>query len=368
MKNKIFIFFLLILSAVLNLGCSKKQVTKKEIAYPVQIATSQKKDSPIFSDNIGHVESITSVDIRSRIEGQLMDVHFSEGDYVKKGDLLFTIDPRPYKANLDKAIGLLDESVANLYIAKDRFIRNKDLIKDEYISQLDFETLTADVAKNEALVKQNQANVDNAELNLEYCYIYSPFKGKTGILQIDKGNMIYPNSNKQIITLNQIAPIYVTFYLPEKELPRIQKYNKICPLKLKVAFEDLDLDSIDGTLHMIDNEVDAETGMIKLRGIFNNLDKDLWPGKFVKTRLIITTEKDAIVIPFKAVVLTSKGPTVFVIKEDNKAELRNVKLGQREQNNIIILSGIKDNEKVVVDGQLNLKAGSKVNIKTKDKK
>lgn len=336
-------------------------------AYPVKIVKSEKKDAPIYFDSIGHVESILSVNITARVEGQLMKIHFNEGDEVKKGAPLFTIDPRPYKAELDNAIGLLDESVANLYIAKDKFTRNKELAKVDYISQLDFETLTADVAKGEALVKQNQANVENAKLNLDYCYINAPVSGKTGIIQIDQGNMIYPSAQQDIVSINQIAPIFVTFTSSEKNLPAIQKYSKAAPLKLQVAFEDLDNPVAEGIVDMIDNQVDPSTGLIKLRATFENLERELWPGKFVKTRLILMMAKDAIIIPYKAIQQTSTGPVVFIIKEDETAELRKIELGQRQDENIIIVSGLSENESVVIDGQLNLSQGTKVNIKTDEK-
>ena len=367
MKTKIFLFILIF--CFLSSSCSKKnQQSSASVTYPVKVVKAEKKEAHIYIDSIGHVTPILSVKINSRIEGQLMEVHFNQGDEVKEDDLLFTIDPRPYQAELDKAMGLLDESIANLYIAKDRFKRNKDLAKEEYISQLDFETLTTDVAKGEALVKQNQANVENAKLNLDYCYIYSPISGKTGILQIDKGNMIYPSDRQDIISINQIAPIYVNFTTSEKNLSIIQSLSQTTPLKLQVAYEDLSHPFAEGTLDMIDNQVDQDTGLITFKAIFDNSDRKLWPGKFVKTRLILKTEKNAILIPFKALHQTASGPIVFVIKDDDTADLRQVQLGQRQDDNIIILKGVEEGEQVVMDGQLNLSQGTKVTIKTDEKK
>lgn len=350
------------------LSCQKKETKQTTAIYPVKIIKSIKKNVPIYLDNIGHVESINTVNVNSRIEGELMEVHFKEGDEVKEGDLLFTIDPRPYKADLEKAMGQLDESIANLFIAKDRFVRNKDLIKDEYISQLDFETLSADVKKSEALVKQNQGNLDYAKLNLEYCYIYAPISGKTGVLQVTKGNMIYPSNQEKIITINQLDPIYITFYSPEKELPKIQRYAKEKKLSVKVAFEDLKNSTSEGLLDLIDNEVDTQTGLIKLRAVFENQERKLWPGKFVKTRLILTELQNTIVIPFKAILMTSGGPIVFVIKGNNRAELRHVETGQREDDDIIILKGLEENEDVVIDGQLNLAQDTQIIIKSDEGK
>lgn len=366
MKIKVPLLMLVIFCS-LTLSCSKKQQGSVPPAYPVRVVNAEKKDCLIYLDSIGHVEPINTISITARVEGELIKVHFTEGDEVKENDLLFTIDPRPYKAELDKAMGQLDESVANLYKAKDTFIRNKDLIKNEYISQLEFDTLAANVSVGEGMVKQNQANVETAKLNLEYCYIRSPISGKTGILMIDQGNMIYPTNQQEIITINQMAPIYVSFTAKEIDLAKIQQYLKIAPLKLKVADVDLKSPIAEGLLQMIDNQVDQSTGLITLRATFANDDRSLWPGKFVKTRLILYTQKDSIVIPFKAVQLSTVGPIVFVIKDDNTTDKRKVELGQREDDYIIIMSGVGENEKVVVDGQLNLSQGTKVTIITDEK-
>lgn len=358
MKIKIYTILLLFLF----FSCSKKEEKKPPLSYAVKIAKAQKMDAPIFLDNIGHVVSVTSIDINSRIEGQLLKVHFEEGDEVKENELLFTIDPRPYENQLAEAQGLLEENVANLYIAKDKLIRNSALVKDDYISQLDYDQLKTDVARIEAIIKQNEASVENAKLNLSYCYIYAPIAGKMGILEIDQGNMIYPDIQSTLTTLNQITPIQVQFTAPEKELPRIQKYFNEGPLTLQVAFEDLAENYIEGKLFMIDNAVDKETGMINLKGVFPNEDRMLWPGKFVKTRLILTIQKDALILPFQAIINTLDGPKIFIVKEDNTVEMRAVQLGQREDENIIIDSGVKEGERVVTEGQLNLYNGVKVTI------
>lgn len=361
MKNILSILIILIL-----VGCSKKEQKRTEPVYAVKSAIVEKKDLPLYLDNIGHIVSINSVNINSRIEGELLKVHFKEGQEVKEGDLMFTIDPRPYENQLSQAQGLLDENIANLYIAKDKLLRNSELIKEDYISQLDFDQLNTDVVRLESIIKQNQAELENAKLNLAYCYIYAPINGKTGILQINEGNMIYPNNQNTLITLNQITPIYVQFSAPEIELPRIQKYFNNEKLKVRVAFEDLEKEYIEGELFLIDNSVDTENGMINLKAQFQNENRVLWPGKFVKTRLILTIQKDALMVPYQAIQNTVDGPKIFVIK-DNKIEIRAVILGQKEDENIIIEKGVSAGEIVVTEGQINLYNGAMVSIKEDEK-
>ncbi len=355
--NKKYILLILSLSFMF-FSCHKKKKEPMQV-FPVKTVCSIKKDAPIYIENIGHVEPVMKIDVRSRVDGILQEVFFKEGEEVKKGDIIFTIDPRNYKAELDKQEGLLQENTANFTLAKDKVIRYKDLYKDEYISAIDYETILTNYTKYDAIIKQNEADLDNAKANLSYCWIYSPIDGKTGILNYDKGNLIAKDDTTPIISINQIKPIYVTFFVPEKDLIKIQKYVRD-DLKILATFDDFTKDSIEGELNLIDNEIDQNTAMIKIRGIFKNEDKRLWPGLFVRTRLILTIKKDAIIIPFQAIQLTPDGPVVFVVKDNDTVEMKKVVLGQREDNNIIVESGIGENEKVVIQGQINLLDGSKI--------
>ena len=362
MKSKDIVLISFLISS-LFISCSKKEVKKPAPSYPVKVKEVIKKEVPIYIDNIGHVDPIVTIDIKARVEGELMEINFIEGKEVQANDLLFIIDPRPYEKALEKSKSVLEENLANLYIAKDKFMRYSSLVKQEYISELNFEEIAAQVAGGEALIKQNQTEIEDAKLNLSYCTIRAPISGMPGILKTDLGNMIYPNSQTPLVTLNQMAPIYVVFYVPEKELPRVQKYAREKDLTVRVAFEDLDNKYIEGKLNLIDNEVDMKTGQIRLRAIFDNKERILWPGKFVKTRLILKTDPDALIIPFQAVQITSTGPKVFIVKEDERAELRDVVLGQREGLDVIIKKGVSENEKVVIEGQFNLADGTKIFIK-----
>jgi len=354
--------------SVLLASCHKKAPPHVAPSYPVQITQATTQDTPIFIEALGHVQSITSINIYSRIEGELTGVFFQQGQEVKKGELLFTIDPKPYQAALKQAQGALEQTLANLALSEEKVKRYRMLASDEYYSQIDYETLQSDMAANTALMKENQGQVDSANINLDYCWIYAPIDGMTGILQIDYGNLVCVNCNSPLITLNQMAPIFVTFNIPEFQLPRIQKASQGKTLKIQAAYEDFKSGEIfEGDLYMLNNSVNAQTGMIALRGIFENKQRELWPGQFIRNRLILYTMKDAVIIPYTAVQITQTGPIVFTVKEDMTVEQRTIKLGQRMDDQVIVLDGVKGGEKIVLEGQINLFTGSKVHVPGKAK-
>lgn len=361
------LFLILVLAS-----CSKTPAPATPPSFPVKTAKAIQKETPIFIETLGHVDSITSIDIRSRIEGELIGVHFKQGQEVKKDDLLFTVDPRPYEAVMKGVKATLDQNLASLSLAEEKVKRYKSLVSDEYFAQLDYETLQTNFAQSTALVAQTRAQLEQATLNLNFCWIYAPIDGKMGILKVDYGNLV-TDAGTPLATLNQMAPIYVTFSIPEFQLPKVQKASTAqkstdtCKpaidnsLKVLAAYEDFAKDEIfEGSLYMIDNSVDPNTGMIKMRAVFQNEKRELWPGQFIRTRLVLDTIKDAVTIPYSAIQLTQSGPVVFVVKSDNTIEQRNVKLGQREDGNVMILSGINSDEKVVTEGQLNLSNGVRV--------
>ena len=343
-------------------ACHKKPAEETRVSYPVRTGIAIQKEAPIFIEALGPVDSITSIQIKSRIEGELTGVYFTQGQEVKKDDLLFTIDPRPYQADVKAAQATLDQNLANLALAGEKVKRYRTLAKDEYYSQIDYETLQADFASTAALVDQNRATLDSALINLNYCWIYAPIDGMMGILQIDFGNLV-ADDGATMSTLNQMAPIYVTFAIPEFQLPKIQKYNRDGNLKVLAAYEDFTGEIFEGKLLMLDNTVDENTGMITLRALFENTKRELWPGQFIRTRLILYTVSDAVIIPYTALQLTQSGPVVFVVKEDKSVEQREVTLGQREDENVIVLKGLAAGEKIVTEGQLNLFNKAYVDIK-----
>lgn len=351
-----------ILFALVLASCHKKAAPPTIPSYPVRAGVAAQTEAPIFIEALGHVDSLNAIQIKSRIEGELTGVYFTQGQEVKKGDLLFTIDPRPYQATLKETQATLEQNLANLALATEKVKRYRTLANDEYYSQIDYETLQANFASTSSLVEQNRAQVESALINLNYCWIYAPIDGRMGILQVDYGNLV-ANDGSTLTTLNQMAPIYVTFSVPEFQLHQIQKHFPKNSLKVLAAYEDFNGEVFEGKLFMLDNAVDANTGMITLRALFDNNMRELWPGQFIRTRLILYTIPVAVVIPYTAVQLTQTGPVVFVIKDDLTVEQRPVKLGQREDENVIILDGLKGGEKIVIEGQLNLFAGAKVKIK-----
>ena len=343
------------------MSCHKTQVSKPKPSYPVKVAEVITKDTPVFLEALGHVDSITSINIYSRIEGEIKGIHFVQGKEVKKGDLLFSIDPKPYEAKVKQALGNLEKTVANLTLAQEKVNRYMTLARDEYFSQIDYETLQANLSALIAEKLANEGELDLARINLDYCSIYAPIDGKTGILNIDYGNLIAAGSQNPLVSLNQMSPIFVTFSIPEVDLPKIQKANNK-DLSIIAAYDDFEGEVFTGSLYMLDNTVNQGTGMVKLRGIFNNEDRALFPGQFIRTRIILKTLKNAVTIPFSALQMTQEKPIVFILKEDMTVVQRSITLGQRENESVIVLAGVEMGEKVVTEGQMNLYDGAKVFI------
>lgn len=331
-------------------------------SYPVQITKAVQKDIPIYIEALGHVEPIISINIKSRIEGELTGVYFQQGQEVKQGDLLFTIDPKPYEAALKRAQGVLDQNLATKMLAEEKVKRYEMLAREEYYSQIDYETLQSNFAASLAQVRQAEGELASAAINLSYCWIYAPIDGLTGILQVDYGNLIGNDETQGLVTLNQIAPIFVTFSIPEMHLPEIQKYRRQGILQVFAAYEDFSKETFEGKLEILDNQVDLGTGMIKLRAAFENKQRELWPGQFIRTRLVLHTQQNAVVIPYTAVQLTIDGPVAFVVKEDMTVEQRSLKLGARQDDQVIVIEGLKSKETIVLEGQLNLSSGAKVYV------
>lgn len=341
-------------------GCYKKAPPPVSLSFPVRTTQAIVKPTEVFLEALGHVESPTSIAIRSRIEGELTGVYFIQGAEVKKGDLLFTIDSKPYEAILKQAKGALSETLVNLALAEEKLKRYRTLARDEYYAQLDYETLQANYAALMAQKEQNEAAVERANINLDYCWIYAPIDGKTGILQIDYGNLIAVEASVPLITLNQMDPIFVTFSIPEFQLSQILKHQNGTPMPVRAAFEDFSSSVFSGALFLIDNEVDPATGMVKCRAEFCNEKRLLWPGQFIRTRVILTTIEKAVLVPYPCVQLTPHGPVLFVLKQDMTVEERPVVLGQRDGESIVVLEGLQGGEIVVKEGQLNLSQGAKV--------
>ncbi|GAB6184494.1 efflux RND transporter periplasmic adaptor subunit [Thermodesulfovibrio hydrogeniphilus] len=346
----------------LIISCSKSDQKKAQPVIPVVVAQATVKDVPIQITAIGNVEAYSTVTIKSRVEGQLLRAYVKEGDEVKKGQPLFVIDPRPFEEAVRQAEANLLSSKAQLEFAKSELERYDELYREGLVSRQQFEKIKTAYDSLQATVKAQQAILENARLQLSYCYIYSPIDGKVGSLMVHPGNMIKANDT-QIVTINQITPIYVRFSVPEQELLRIKKAMKEGSLKTQVIVKATDSSyTAEGKVVFIDNAVDPATGTIKLKAEFPNKDKILWPGQFVNVALTIGVKKNVVVIPFRALQTGQKGDYVFVVKPDMTAEMREVVPSIRYADEVVIEKGLNPKETVVVDGQLRLTPGAKVKL------
>jgi len=353
-------------------GLFNKKPAREIPARPVDTAVAFKKDSPVYLETFGNLYSLTDVDIKSQVEGQIKEINFTEGTEVKKGDLLVTIDPAPFQAELDKARASLNQDLANLKLQKVTFERNKVLFEKELISKQDFDKYSADLASAEAQVRLDAANVDLAKINLDYCYIRSPVDGLSGKHQVDQGNIVKATDGPVLVNIKTINELYVDFTVTETDLDKVRDAMKKSQLQVEIYTDEAPDKTYSGMLSLLDNSVDNTTGTFLLRAIVPNEKRELWAGRFVKVRLILGIEKDAVQVPYDAVQLGQNGPYLFVVAAGNKAELRLVKTGNRQQNNIVIEEGVKAGEEVVTSGQLGLSPGASVinaaQLKTEEEK
>jgi len=367
MNNKI--LHALTLTLLLFLAsCSKKSSTPEPKPISVKIAKSTSGDVPYYLSTVGHMEAYTTVDIMAQVNGYLVGTYFDNGAYVKKGDLLYLIDQRPYAANLQKAEASLEQNLANLKYAERTAERNSPLVKEDYISQEQFDNLVTNVLVDDALVRGNMADLETAKINFDYTTIYAPMEARAGATLVNNGNLVLESAETKLVTLNQIVPIYATFFISEKDLPKVQRYqSKQGPLTTILNVEDKEVAPYHGALTFIDNEVDRATGMVQMRATLPNEDHSLWPNQYVQITLILDTINDAILVPTETVQDSPKGKYVYVVKGNQTVDMRMVTTGQAQKNNLIVIEkGLKVGEKVVTDGQLNLYPGAKVSINKED--
>jgi multidrug efflux system membrane fusion protein len=322
------------------------------------------KTVPVQIRAIGNVEAYSTISVKSQIGGILTVVHFREGQDVGKGLLLFTIDPRPYEAAVKQAEANLAKDLAQFKNAQVEVTRYEELVKKGYVAQEQYDQIRTNSAALEATVNADKAQVENARLQLKYCYIYSPISGRTGNLMANQGNLIKANADTAMVVVNQVQPIYVTFSVPEQYLNEIKKYMAGGKLTVDAFISKGDTKPEHGILTFVDNAVDTTTGTIKLKGTFVNKDKRLWPGQFVDVFLTLTAQPDAIVVPSEALQVGQSGTYVFVIKKDLTVEARPVVVDRSLDGESVIAKGLQAGEKVVTDGQLRLVPGAKVEIKT----
>jgi multidrug efflux system membrane fusion protein len=330
---------------------------------PVLVATATQKAVPVQIRVVGSVEAYSTVSVKSQVTGVLQKAHFKEGQDVKKGQLLFTIDPRPFEAALKQAEANLARDTAQLQNSREQARRYADLVKKQYVSQEQYDKIRADADAAEAVVQADQAMVENARVQLSYCYIYSPLDGQVGSLLVNEGNLVRLNDGTPLVVINQIIPVNVTFSVPEQNLTDIKRHMVSGALKVDAIFPSDAERPEQGTLAFIDNAVDRSTGTIKLKAEFANRQRRLWPGQFVNVALTLTTQGDAVVIPSEAIQVGPEGQHVFVVKADKTVELRPVNVGRTSEGESIIAKGLVAGEQVVREGQFLLGPGARIEIK-----
>jgi len=321
----------------------------KPPARPVLVAQAITKDVPLYLDEIGTCAAYETVQVQAQVSGQILERHFQDGVDVKKGDLLFTIDPRPYQAALDqaKAQAALDQVTLK---------RQRDLRARNVISPQDMDTAQANAQKS-------QAAAEAAQVNLDFCYIKSPINGRIGLRNFDIGNLVGPGS-APLVMIQGLDPIYTDFTIAETDLALVRKYLGSPNLKVQTWLPDDKIPPRTGDLYFIDNAVQPGSGTVKARAVTPNPDRALWPSEFVRVRFILDTIKDATLVPSQAVQISQSGPFVFVVKPDSTVDLRSVKPGQRQDDDLMVIeTGVKPDETVVVTGQLALGPGTKVDAK-----
>ncbi len=334
---------------------------------PVVAGTVEKHDVPIYLDGLGTVQAFNTVIVKARVDGQLEKVAFQEGQDVKKGDLLAQVDIRPYQAQLDQAIAKKAQDEAQLANGRLVLERDKDLIQKKVLDQQSYDTQGFTVDQLVATVQGDQAAIDNAQTQVDYTHITAPIDGRTGVRQVDEGNIIHAADTNGLVVLTQLHPISVVFTLPEQTFQSIRNQSPAgtdASSAMKVIA--LDRDNAgelgQGTLAVIDNEIDQTTGTIKLKATFANEDLRLWPGEFVNARLLLTTREGGLTVPASVIQRGPQGVFAFVIKPDLTVETRPVKVAQTQDNVALIDDGLAAGERVVVDGQYKLQPGSKVQI------
>ena len=327
----------------------------------VTVATAQKRDLPVYLSGLGSVQAFYTVSVRSRVDGQLVDVRFREGEFVRKGDLLAVIDPRPYQVQLDQAQATLFKDQASLRDARLNYQRYKDLLEQSgAMSQQQVDTQRATVDQLEGTVRNDQALVDNAKLNLTYCHITAPESGRIGLRLVDPGNIVHASDTNPLLVITQLQPITAIFSLPADQIITVARRMRRGPLEVDAYSRDDTTMLASGKLLSIDNQIDPTTGTGRLKAVFENKEGELWPNQFVNVHLLLETRRGVTVVPSAAVQHGPQGNYVFVVKPDKSVDVRSVDVAITEGNLSQIATGVSPGDIVVTDGQDKLQAGSHV--------
>lgn len=358
---------LVLLLGVIATGCAggdpKPNSARANVAQvvPVSVATAERRDMPYYLTGLGSVTAYYTVSLKSRVDGQLMQVNFKEGQEVKSGDLLAVIDPRPYQVALEQAQATQFRDQALLRDAKLNYQRFKGLLQSSgAMSQQQVDTQQATVDQLDGTVRNDQAAIDNAKLNLVYCHITAPVSGRIGLRLVDPGNIVHATDTNAMFVITQLQPIAVLFTLPEDNLQAVSRRMAKGTLEVDAFSRDDQTKLATGKLLTIDNQIDQTTGTGRLKAVFDNKDNALWPNQFVNARLLLETRNNSTTVPAAAIQRGPQGTYVFVVKSDNTVDVRDVTVGFTQDNVSVIASGISPSDVVVTDGQDKLQQGSKI--------
>jgi multidrug efflux system membrane fusion protein len=331
-------------------------------AIPVTVGVAKSQNIPVYVRGLGTVQAFNTVTIKSRVDGQITQVLFNEGQEVKAGDPLFVIDPRPYQATLEQAQGSLQRDQAQLEGAQRDLERYGKLVAPGFQTRQSYEDQKATVGQLQGSVKTDQALIDSAKLNIEYANVRAPIDGRTGARLVDIGNFVQASAATNLVTITQLKPIFVTFTVPQDALDQIRENQAKAPLTVVAYASDNKTVLATGKLTLINNQVDTTTGTVQLKATFDNTDERLWPGQFINARLIVSVKKDAVTVPSQAIMQGPDGAYAYILKADNTVDRQDVEIGLTQDGIATIDKGLTAGQTLVVEGQYRLTKGSTVKI------
>jgi multidrug efflux system membrane fusion protein len=355
---------ILICLFVLISCASKKEKPKAKSAVPVKAAEALQKDVPVQIKAIGNIEAFTSVAIKSQVSGQIARIHFTEGSDVEKGALLVSIDPEPFQAAVSQFEAALAKDQAQAKFAREQASRYEGLLKEGIVTHDQYDLLLSNAESLAAAVVADRSAIKSAKIQLDYCGIRSPISGRTGTIALQPGNLVKAN-DLPIVTVNQLSPIYATFSIPEKRLTEVKLAMAGNELKIEAVIPNEPGSTEAGTVSFLDNMVNPATGTIKLKGVFTNKSRKLWPGQFTDVLMTLGNRKNAVVVPSNAIQTGQQGQFVYVVKPDNTVEMRQVTSAVLAGEETVVEKGLAAGEIVVTDGQLRLTPGALVETKEK---
>jgi len=368
--SRIMTIFALAAVGVFSLGCSSSADSKQQKAQAaapravsVAVAQVQRQDVPVYLTGLGAVTAFNTANIKSRVDGQIMKVNFQEGQHVNQGELLIEIDSRPFQVQLEQMQAQLFRDQAQLRDAKLNLDRYTALIPSGSIAQQQVDTQKALVDQLDGTVRTDQAQIDNAKLQIVYCHITAPFTGRIGLRQVDPGNIIHASDTNPMLILTQLQPIAVIFTLPEDVLPNVSRRMQQGTLEVDAFSRDDQTKLATGKLLTIDNQIDPTTGTAKLKAVFDNKDNQLWPNQFVNADLLLETRKNSTVVPTAAILRGPQGTFVYAVNPDKTVQDKAVTVSLTQGDTTVVTSGINPGDTVVTDGQDKLQRGSPINMR-----